>query len=138
MQAFLYQLDCMFGTAEDPKPGLFTAMIFHFDGYTATTHYEDKMTHNWSKDPFIRCAYTYPTLMPLEQRLEISKVWKQYDLLFCCCFVNFTMQPLNNKIFFCGEATVVDHELATLNGALESGLKAANLTLQSLKLKNKL
>jgi lysine-specific histone demethylase 1B len=105
VQAFLYQLDCMFGTPEDPTP--------------ATTHYEDKMTHNWSKDPFIRCAYTYPTLMPLEQRLEISK-------------------PLKDKIFFCGEATAVEHELATLNGALESGLKAANLAYNTLKPKNKL
>lgn len=105
VQAFLYQLDCMFGTAEDPTP--------------ATTHYEDKMMHNWSKDPFIRCAYTYPSLMPLAQRLELSK-------------------PLNDRIFFCGEATVVEHELATLNGALESGLKAATETLSTLKLRNKL
>jgi len=106
VQAFLYQLDCMFGTPADPTP--------------ATTHYEDKMTHNWSKDPFIRCAYTYPTVdMSEEQRLDISK-------------------PLNNKVFFCGEATVVEHELATLNGALESGLKAANQTVATLKLQNKL
>lgn len=103
--AFLYQLDCMFGTPEDPTP--------------ATTHFEDKMTHNWSKDPFIRCAYTYPTLMPLEQRLELSK-------------------PLGDKVYFCGEATVVSHELATINGALVSGAAAAENVGNSLRLKNKL
>jgi len=103
--AFLYQLDCMFGTAEDPTP--------------ATSHFEDKMTHNWSKDPFIRCAYTYPTLMPLESRLELSK-------------------PLGSKIFFCGEATVVSHELATLNGALVSGAAAAEQVIANLVPTNKL
>jgi len=103
--AFLYQLDCMFGTPNDPTP--------------ATSHFEDKMIHNWSKDPFIRCAYTYPTLMPLESRLELS-------------------MPLNNKVFFCGEATVVTHELATLNGALVSAVTATEATVTSLVSKNKL
>eukprot|EP01111_Echinosteliopsis_oligospora_P015763 TRINITY_DN632_c0_g1_i1.p1 TRINITY_DN632_c0_g1~~TRINITY_DN632_c0_g1_i1.p1 ORF type:complete len:463 (+),score=118.47 TRINITY_DN632_c0_g1_i1:238-1626(+) len=105
VDAFLHQLNTMYGSREEPNP--------------AHTYYEDKMTHNWSKDPYIRCAYSYPTMMPHALRLELA-------------------EPIADKLFFAGEATVKRAEIATINGAVESGGRVADEIIASFKSNSKL
>jgi monoamine oxidase len=45
---FLDQLDTIFGTPSDPKP--------------ATASYVRSLVFDWSKEPYVGAAYTYPTL----------------------------------------------------------------------------
>jgi monoamine oxidase len=62
-------------------------------------------SHNWNKDPFSRGAYAYLPVDGLEKQQELAR-------------------PVQNTIFFAGEATSVGH-IGTVHGALESGQRAA-------------
>jgi monoamine oxidase len=61
--------------------------------------------HDWKSDPFARGAYAYLTVNGLEAQQSLA-------------------QPLNNILFFAGEATSVGH-IGTVHGAIASGLRAA-------------
>ncbi len=66
----------------------------------------DFATHNWSQDPFSRGAYTFTAvgLDAAAQRLR---------------------QPVENTVFFAGEATADGDEIGTVHGAFSSGLRVA-------------
>jgi monoamine oxidase len=68
--------------------------------------------HNWNQDPFSRGAYAYLPVDGLEKQQELAR-------------------PLQNTIFFAGEATSVGH-IGTVHGALESGQRAAREILAGL------
>ncbi len=68
-------------------------------------------THDWSSDPFSRGAYAY---------LPVGGVEAQETLA----------RPLNNTLFFAGEATSDGH-IGTVHGAVESGCRAAREILAS-------
>ena len=63
--------------------------------------------HNWRADSFSMGAYTY---LPVNG-LDLPKVLGA---------------PVQDTLFFAGEATTIDYQLGTVHGALESGLRAAH------------
>jgi monoamine oxidase len=67
--------------------------------------------HDWKSDPFARGAYAY---------LPVDGLKAQQSLA----------QPVNNILFFAGEATSVGH-LGTVHGAIASGLRAAQEILDA-------
>jgi len=62
--------------------------------------------HNWARDPHIRGAYSY---VPVNG-LDLPKV---------------LAAPVEDTLFFAGEATAKDAQSGTVDGAMESGLRAA-------------
>lgn len=69
------------------------------------------LAHDWSKDPFTRGAYSYAT----------AGFDRGPELL---------AQPVAQTLFFAGEATA--EEIATVHGALASGVRAAREILDKL------
>lgn len=67
---------------------------------------------DWNADPFSRGAYAYLPVHGLESQQELAR-------------------PVQNTIFFAGEATSVGH-IGTVHGAIESGQRAAKEILDSL------
>lgn len=65
--------------------------------------------HDWRDDPFSRGAYTYVPVNGLEAQQILS-------------------QPIEDKLFFAGEATSVGH-VGTVHGAIQSGERAAKEVL---------
>ena len=67
---------------------------------------EAAYVHNWQRDPFARGAYSYATVGHNEARRSLAA-------------------PLQDTLFFAGEATDTEGEAATVTGALQSGTRAA-------------
>jgi monoamine oxidase len=65
---------------------------------------------NWAADVYARGAYSYWTP-------ESTKAYKELST------------PVDNKIFFAGEALFSGHETATVEGALASGKETAEKIL---------
>ena len=61
--------------------------------------------HDWQQDPFARGAYSYVTVGGSEARAALA-------------------QPIEDTLFFAGEATDAEEE-GTVTGALQSGRRAA-------------
>src|SRR5438477_2266193 len=66
----------------------------------------DAQSHNWSNDPLSRGAYSY---CPVGMK-EVPKM---------------LAEPVEQTLFFAGEAATLDGQLGTIHGALETGLRAA-------------
>jgi monoamine oxidase len=62
--------------------------------------------HNWHDDPFTRGAYSYVPVHGLDAQAELAR-------------------PIENTLFFAGEATNTDGHLGTVHGAIATGLRAA-------------
>ena len=71
-------------------------------------------THDWAADPFARGAYSYVRVGGIEAQAALAS-------------------PVENTLFFAGEATELDGLQATVHGALAAGQRAADEVLQSLK-----
>jgi monoamine oxidase len=63
--------------------------------------------HNWSSDPFFRGAYSYVPVDALPARRALS-------------------QPVEDTLFFAGEATETSGNAATVHGAIAAGIQAAD------------
>jgi monoamine oxidase len=72
----------------------------------------ESYTHDWSSDPFTRGGYAYLPVNGLEAQRKLAR-------------------PLDNTLFFAGEATSVGH-IGTVHGAIESGHRVAKEILASL------
>jgi monoamine oxidase len=70
-----------------------------------------KYVHNWSKDPFARGAYSYAAVGGLEARRRLA-------------------EPIENTLYFAGEATNTQGYSGTVHGALASGRRAARHLLE--------
>jgi monoamine oxidase len=70
-------------------------------------------THDWQKDPFSRCAYSYAAVGGENAHAELAK-------------------PVRRTLFFAGEATSAD-QTGTVAGAIESGYRAARRILAGRK-----
>jgi hypothetical protein len=69
---------------------------------------------DWSKEPYIRGGYSYPKAgARLTDRETLN-------------------EPVNNTLFFAGEATDIQGDAGTLNGALNSAERAAEELIQSI------
>jgi monoamine oxidase len=75
-----------------------------------TAELEGYYYHDWENDPFARGAYSYVTVGGEAARGSLA-------------------QPLDDTLFFAGEATDSTGEAGTVTGALESGLRAAREVL---------
>lgn len=72
------------------------------------------LTHDWSADPFARGAYSYLSVGAGDARASLAA-------------------PVGHRMFFAGEACAGDGEGGTVNGALESGERAAREVLAALE-----
>ena len=70
--------------------------------------------HNWQTDPFSRGAYSYVAVGGSDARSALAA-------------------PLEDTLFFAGEATDTENEAATVTGALQSGARAAREVTQALR-----
>ncbi len=73
---------------------------------TARDEFEGASMHDWDNDPFARGAYSYVAVGGDQARALLAA-------------------PLDDALFFAGEATCIDGQAGTVNGALESGERAA-------------
>jgi monoamine oxidase len=67
---------------------------------------EEFYTHNWQKDPFAAGAYSYIPVGGSEAQAQLAR-------------------PLEDTLFFAGEATNTEGHHGTVHGAIASGLRAA-------------
>jgi monoamine oxidase len=75
--------------------------------------FDGGVTHDWSRDPFARGAYSYVAVGGGDARAVLAA-------------------PLDDTLFFAGEATSNDGQGGTVNGALETGERAAQEAAASL------
>ncbi len=87
------------------------AGIFRIPAGEIERQLEATYIHDWATDPFSRGAYSYVPVNGLEAQEVLS-------------------QPLDNKLFFAGEATCKGH-IGTVHGAIQSGERAAAEILQA-------
>jgi monoamine oxidase len=72
----------------------------------ARKEFEGGVMHDWTRDPFARGAYSYVAVGGGDAREALA-------------------EPLDNVLFFAGEATSNNGHGGTVNGALETGERAA-------------
>ncbi len=75
-------------------------------GKQARTEFFGATMHDWNNDPFSRGAYSYVLVGGGRARAALAA-------------------PLEDVLFFAGEATSSDFEGGTVNGAIETGFRAA-------------
>jgi monoamine oxidase len=76
------------------------------DWQPATRSYLGNLIFDWTKVPHIRSGYSYPSIGSFGLRQVLAK-------------------PVQNKLFFCGEALGTKKETATVNAALETAKETA-------------
>jgi len=76
------------------------------DPEAAYDAFETAYVHDWQRDPFARGAYAYVTVGGEGAPDDLAR-------------------PVDDTIFFAGEATAADGEVGTVAGALASGVRAA-------------
>jgi len=89
------------------------------DTAPATRYFLGSTIFKWAEQPFVRGGYSYPKLGSLGDRERLAK-------------------PVNNQLFFCGEATSYTCDSGTINAALLTGKRAAEQALATLSPKAKL
>jgi len=67
--------------------------------------------HDWHQDPYARGGYAYLPVDGIALQLQLS-------------------EPVDNTLYFAGEATTVGH-IGTVHGAIQSGLRVAHEILQN-------
>jgi monoamine oxidase len=85
--------------------------IFNLSRSEIETQLEASYIHNWRDDPFTRGAYAYVPVNGLDDQQILA-------------------QPVEDKLFFAGEATSVGH-IGTVHGAMQSGQRAAQEILSN-------
>jgi monoamine oxidase len=82
------------------------ARIFNVSSHEISAQLVESHFHDWADDPFTRGAYSYVPVNGLDAQQTLS-------------------HPVDNKLFFAGEATAVGH-IGTVHGAIQSGQRVAN------------
>lgn len=80
--------------------------IFGVSRQSLEDELEEFYTHDWALDPFALGAYSYIPVGGLEAQQDLA-------------------EPVDNTIYFAGEATSTTGHHGTVHGALQSGLRAA-------------
>ena len=86
-----------------------------FGDRKATANFEDSYIIDWGKEPFIKGAYSYPSLHSEPERISLA-------------------EPIDDKVFFAGEATNAWGHPGTAHGALETGYRAVKELIESIEL----
>lgn len=89
------------------------ARVFHIPVASFREELVHAYTHNWQTDPYSRGAYSYVAVGGNDVQREFA-------------------EPLQNTIFFAGEATNFQGHHGTVHGAIASGYRAAEEILASL------
>lgn len=84
-----------------------------YDG-KASASYIDHYFKDWSKEPFVRGAYSFPKV---ESHPKVRTI---------------IAEPVENRLFFAGEATNHNGHHATVHGAAETGLREIKRILSNL------
>lgn len=77
-----------------------------YDG-AATPAFDDAFVMDWTAEPFIGGAYSFPSPGSAAAREVLAA-------------------PISGRVFFAGEATHTEGHFATVHGAVETGLRAAD------------
>lgn len=85
------------------------AHIFELPAHDISTRIESVYLHDWQRDPYALGAYSYVKVGGFGARKILSK-------------------PIEDTLYFAGEATASHGEAGTVAGALISGYSAANLS----------
>jgi len=80
--------------------------IFQTSKATLEEMLEEFYTHNWQRDPFSHGAYSYIPIHGTDAPSQLA-------------------QPLEDTLFFAGEATNTEGHQGTVHGAIATGLRAA-------------
>ena len=78
------------------------------EGFLLTSHF-----HNWSHDPFTKGAYSYMAVGGYDAPAELAR-------------------PVEDTLFFAGEATNTEGHIGTVHGAIATGKRAAHEVVASL------
>lgn len=89
------------------------AHLWHARPEAVRARVVDWRWHNWRADVFARGAYSFPVAGAENAPLEIAR-------------------PIDDTLFFAGEATAAPSELGTVHGALASGQRTAREVLAAL------
>jgi monoamine oxidase len=81
------------------------AQIFNLSAAEISAQLVESYLHDWRDDPFTRGAYSYLPVNGLEAQQTLS-------------------QPVDDQLFFAGEAMAVGH-IGTVHGAIQTGQRAA-------------
>lgn len=86
--------------------------------------YEGAVTHEWANDPYARGSYSgYSTT--ISDELDEAGPWYDYP-------VKKLFAPIGNRIFFAGEHTTVLEYIGTMEAAVESGERTADMVCAAL------
>jgi monoamine oxidase len=80
----------------------------------ATNSYLSHYIMDWIKEPFIQGSYSFPAPNSKNSFLQLSL-------------------PIDNKLYFAGEATNYTGHNATVHGAIESGITCADNIIKDLQ-----
>jgi monoamine oxidase len=75
---------------------------------------EESYTHDWHDDPFCRGGYSYIPVGGLQAEAQLA-------------------EPVNETLFFAGEATNTDGHIGTVHGAIATGLRAAQEIIEAAR-----
>lgn len=75
---------------------------------------EESYTHDWHNDPFSRGGYSYIPVGGLQAEAQLA-------------------QPVDDTLFFAGEATNTDGHIGTVHGAIASGIRAAQEIIEAVR-----
>lgn len=89
------------------------AESFGVDRRSLARHLQNRFTHDWSRDPFSRGAYSYSLVGGSDAGKRLSR-------------------PVRGTLFFAGEAANAEGRNGTVHGAIESGENAAKQVLRAL------
>ena len=92
-------------------PAILAQLDTFFGNNVATTNYADHFIMNWADLPYIRGAYSYPKPGVAPETRGLLK------------------EPVQNKIYFAGEAAHDGGHHGTVHGAMESALSAVTKIL---------
>ena len=82
----------------------------------ARDEFDGAVMHDWNRDPFSRGAYSYVVVGGVGARAALAA-------------------PLDDTLFFAGEATSGDGQGGTINGALQTGYRTADEAAAGLRVK---
>lgn len=86
--------------------------------------YNGPLTHFWVDDPYAKGSYSFRAvaIMPELSHFENYREEK----------IHAPYRPIDDRLFFAGEHTAIDADLGTMEGAVESGERAARMVCASV------
>jgi monoamine oxidase len=88
------------------------ARLLHTDETSLAAELQSWHAHNWSADPFSRGAYSYVKAGGMEAQERFG-------------------DPVEDTLYFAGEAVHAEGHWGTVHGAIASGDRAARLILKA-------